>query len=1095
MIEFLGPDENTLVMPDDWLRARHPRRDRPGVPEPPAPDPSAPERMHAFVHSVRADIETVLDRSAPDVAAAARAHLRGEPDPLGAAALGDIVGSIGRSREWAAPRPDFPFVDALVAEHGTAFAAHAFTEGAGLVGAGPAHHGVYAPRHRNPGELYTGNGFGTDVARSLRTRLAAAPDDVHAETEKRLEGVRGHDWQRALASYLVPTREDWIDDLCANPGRLAERGFGQQWLVFCAFGRPHQPAASGLRFGRAEARPDVIATLLEAIGPAGVVPLLAQALHSECADDAMLLRILTSLPVDEAFLALLDRVGRPDVARVLPDAAREFPARAVRLLSASAAPLAADLLAAHVRAVPDVAAKVARELPARRRSTVEALLERFPPATGLPPLLTAPPWTRPRENVTPVVLKGLPAPGTRAIHWAPGERDAWAAQEDVAGWDRSAAGRDFADMAARYRAKDGYGPIHERILLLRGPADLVRPLLAGWTVDNDHYYDEDEWLEWLGPLVARHEAAAHDVVLALARRYPAALGRYAMPLLSDEVARTMADWLVRLKTGGRTARAWFERHGHAAVPFLLPDALGKAGPARRAAEAALRLIADRHGPDAVVEAARVHGDRAAASITTVTVADPLDVLPKEVPDTGWADPRVLPQILLRDRAHALPDDAVRHVVTMLAMSKPDAPYPGVHVVRDLCDPESLAGFGWALFRHWEFTGAPLTEKWAISQLGLTGDDDTVRRLTPVIRAWPGDNGHSKAVVGLDVLTAIGTDTALMHLNSIAQRVKYQGIKGQAQARIEELAADLGLSCEQLADRLVPDFGLDASGTLTLDYGPRRFVIGFDEHLRPTIADEDGKVRKSLPKPGAKDDPELAPAASKRFAALRKDVRTVAADQLRRLEQDMLTGRRRTAAEFREFLAGHPLVGHLVRRLVWLAENEDGTAVSFRVAEDRTFADAADETVTVPDDARVRVAHPIHLGDDLPAWTELFADYEILQPFEQLGRPVHTLTAEESETGRLTRFENRPVDAGALLGLTRRGWERGAPMDAGIEQEFYHPGPGCGVDIDLDPGISVGDPEDQIFRRVRLGSTRDPVAVSEVLADLLRVTAPADGTAR
>ncbi|MFV2180102.1 DUF4132 domain-containing protein, partial [Actinomadura sp. LOL_011] len=92
-----------------------------------------------------------------------------------------------------------------------------------------------------------------------------------------------------------------------------------------------------------------------------------------------------------------------------------------------------------------------------------------------------------------------------------------------------------------------------------------------------------------------------------------------------------------------------------------------------------------------------------------------------------------------------------------------------------------------------------------------------------------------------------------------------------------------------------------------------------------------------PKPGANDDPELAPAAYKRFSGLKKDVRTVAADRLARLERDMVTGRRRSAAEFREHLAGHPLVGHLVRRLVWRVV--DGPA--FRVAEDGTFADSSD----------------------------------------------------------------------------------------------------------------------------------------------------------
>src|SRR6185369_16203815 len=147
-------------------------------------------------------------------------------------------------------------------------------------------------------------------------------------------------------------------------------------------------------------------------------------------------------------------------------------------------------------------------------------------------------------------------------------------------------------------------------------------------------------------------------------------------------------------------------------------------------------------------------------------------------------------------------------------------------------------------------------------------------------------GHARAVTGVGVLAAIGTDVALMHLHGIAQRAKFKGLKTAAQQKMDEVAAGLGLDAEQLADRLVPDFGLAADGSLRLDYGPRQFLVGFDEQLRPFVADADGKRLKALPKPGARDDAELAPAAYKQFAALKKDVRTVAADQIRRLERAM-----------------------------------------------------------------------------------------------------------------------------------------------------------------------------------------------------------------
>ncbi|WP_432053819.1 DUF4132 domain-containing protein [Streptomyces sp. bgisy022] len=208
-------------------------------------------------------------------------------------------------------------------------------------------------------------------------------------------------------------------------------------------------------------------------------------------------------------------------------------------------------------------------------------------------------------------------------------------------------------------------------------------------------------------------------------------------------------------------------------------------------------------------------------------------------------------------------------------------------------------------------------------------------------------------------------------------------------------------------------------------------------MRPCVRDETGKLRKTLPTPGVKDDPELAPAERKRFAALKKEVRTLASDQLRRLETAMVTGRSWTAAEFRELLVEHPLLRHLVRRLVWLGDG-DGRVTAFRVAEDLTFADVHDDPWALPADATVRLAHPLQLGNELGAWEHLFADHDILQPFPQLGRPVHAFTDAEAAGHRLTRFEGLTVPVGKLLGLTKRGWERGTPMDNGVERWFSRP---------------------------------------------------------
>ncbi|MGW5637578.1 DUF4132 domain-containing protein, partial [Streptomyces sp. NPDC003832] len=155
---------------------------------------------------------------------------------------------------------------------------------------------------------------------------------------------------------------------------------------------------------------------------------------------------------------------------------------------------------------------------------------------------------------------------------------------------------------------------------------------------------------------------------------------------------------------------------------------------------------------------------------------------------------------------------------------------------------------------------------------------------------------------------------------------------------------------------------------------------------------------------------------------------------------------------------------------------------------------------------------LDLGGELEAWSELFAGEGIVQPFPQLGRAVHALTAEEAAGHRLARFEGAVVPVGRLLGLTRRGWERGKPQDAGVERWFHRRiDEGRHLVVDLDPGITVGAVDmlgDQTFQAVSLNTTPDdywrsgdrgrlsfagldPVTASELLADLTEVTTAAE----
>ncbi|MDI2128424.1 DUF4132 domain-containing protein [Yinghuangia seranimata] len=461
--------------------------------------------------------------------------------------------------------------------------------------------------------------------------------------------------------------------------------------------------------------------------------------------------------------------------------------------------------------------------------------------------------------------------------------------------------------------------------------------------------------------------------------------------------------------------------------------------------------------------------------------------------TDWADPAALPRILAPGRDRALPVDATKYLLGLLARKAPEAAY-----VRGLCDRHSLAEFSWAVFQRWYALGAPSKHNWALAQLGLIGDDTTVRRLAPLIRQWPGDGGSSRAVAALDVLAGIGSDVALTHLFELTRRGKYKGLKAKAEQKIGEIAAARRITPDDLADRAVPDFGLGPEGTLVLDYGPRQFTMTFDEQLAPLVVEANGKVRKSAPKPGPKDDPTLAPAAHALFSGLRKDLRTITDQEVKRLEKAMTARRSWTPGDFRALFVDHPLLGHIVRRLVWTTG--DGTA--FRVAEDRTYADLNDDTFTPAPDARIGIAHPLLLGDDLGAWVDLFADYEILQPFAQLGRPVYRLTDDERSARSLARVEGLVLPYGKAKGHSQGRWEsvdaRGEFAGGWLARRDPA---GLHVVASLSPGLGhymYGEGEDQKITALWAGRSPartpqnpvplgdvDEVTMSEAIHDLVR----------
>ena len=106
------------------------------------------------------------------------------------------------------------------------------------------------------------------------------------------------------------------------------------------------------------------------------------------------------------------------------------------------------------------------------------------------------------------------------------------------------------------------------------------------------------------------------------------------------------------------------------------------------------------------------------------------------------------------------------------------------------------------------------------------------------------------------------------------------------------------------------------------------------------------------------------------------------------------------------------------------------------------------------DVRIGLPHPVHIsGPELAAWARAFQDYEILQPFPQLGRPVFRRTPEQAAALALRDLEGTTVPTARLLGLEGRGWKR-VDEQSGTAALLVKPMPGgrLQAEMPLDPGI-------------------------------------------
>jgi hypothetical protein len=152
--------------------------------------------------------------------------------------------------------------------------------------------------------------------------------------------------------------------------------------------------------------------------------------------------------------------------------------------------------------------------------------------------------------------------------------------------------------------------------------------------------------------------------------------------------------------------------------------------------------------------------------------------------------------------------------------------------------------------------------------------------------------------------------------------------------------------------------------------------------------------------------------------------------------------------------------NLARQLVFATYGDAGhVAATFRITEDQSLADADDDVFKVPAGCHVGIVHPAHLDDAArSAWGQLLADYEIVPPFQQLGRTICRPEPADLDQKTITRFKGPKIPGIVLYGMLERShWLRDVPADGGgfTQHSKYFPSAGLTAFIAYEPGLAIG----------------------------------------
>ncbi len=146
------------------------------------------------------------------------------------------------------------------------------------------------------------------------------------------------------------------------------------------------------------------------------------------------------------------------------------------------------------------------------------------------------------------------------------------------------------------------------------------------------------------------------------------------------------------------------------------------------------------------------------------------------------------------------------------------------------DSREFAAYVNELFDRWLAEGAEAKKRFVLYAAAIHGGSAAIGKLTRQIREW---SQHGRSAIACEAVRALSLNPlpqALLAVDEMTRKSRSGQVRAAAAQVLQFAAVQRNLTREELADRIVPDFGFDGNAERYFDYGTRGFYVAVTAEL-------------------------------------------------------------------------------------------------------------------------------------------------------------------------------------------------------------------------------------------------------------------------